>query len=228
MRLSLLLIPTLLFAGCKSDPAGPDLPLDPGKPVDPGFNPTQQSEYDRLQRELQSTANMTTAEFQARYQTAQTIQLAYDPTNADNLDIIQNSAVALNNAEMTALKDNGVVISDRNSYPSFLYGYQTLYLEDLPLYVSADSILHAVHRSYDEILKAIEMTTLQRELSDMLQSMRGNLAAGAASGLGTNAEADVDVYLAVALALLQDSSVPAVRGGDQQLIEWAFGQGELR
>src|SRR5690606_40996446 len=44
------------------------------------------------------------------------------------------------------------------------------------LYVSADSILEAVHRSYDEILKALEMGALIPALGELLTGMRARLS----------------------------------------------------
>src|SRR5690606_5569348 len=77
--------------------------------------------------------------------------LGFDPLGAANLAIVQASNLALNEAETQRLAENGFVISERRRFPSFVHGYETIYAEDLPVYLSADSILHAVHRSYDEI-----------------------------------------------------------------------------
>lgn len=35
-------------------------------------------------------------------------------------------------------------------------------MQDLPVFVSADSIMHAVHRSYDGILESVEQAQLNR------------------------------------------------------------------
>lgn len=139
--------------------------------------------------------------------------LSYDPTSAANLALIQGSALALSVPELDKLGENGFVISENRRFPSFTHGFETLYLEDLPLFISADSILHAVHRSYDDILKAIELTSLIPDLRRMLESMRGELAAGAGGALGSQARADADTYLAVALSLLDDQVAAPVAGG---------------
>ena len=78
--------------------------------------------------------------------------LSYDPTSAAHLDRIQSSALALSDAEMSVLGDQGLVISSRQILPTFLRGYAAVYSEHLPIYVSADAILDTVHRSYDAIL----------------------------------------------------------------------------
>ena len=46
-------------------------------------------------------------------------------------------------------------------FPTFVYGYKSIYAADLPVYVSADSVLYAAHHSYDKILELVE-TTLKR------------------------------------------------------------------
>ena len=48
-------------------------------------------------------------------------------------------------------------------------GLVRLYAQHLPLYVSADSILHAVHRSYDSILLSMELSAAEQELGQMLE-----------------------------------------------------------
>src|SRR6185436_2919421 len=106
-------------------------------------------------------------------------------------DLIAASPLALDANEKAKLAQNGFVISTRQTYPSFVYGYQTIYMADLPVYVSADSILDAVHRSYDEMLKQVELGILVDDLTTMLTSMRSHL-----STIGdTTTRADCDFYL---------------------------------
>ncbi len=62
--------------------------------------------------------------------------------------------MGLNDSEMQKLAENGLVISSREQFPNFTYGYGSIYADDLPVFVSADSILYAMHRSYDDVLKA--------------------------------------------------------------------------
>ena len=87
------------------------------------------------------------------------------------------------------------VISAREEFPSFAYGYKTIYSQDLPVYVSADSILEAVHRSFDQLLALSESAVLIAELSTLLDGMRANLKAGS---FEPTLAADLDVYLTLA------------------------------
>src|SRR5688572_10357842 len=94
--------------------------------------------------------------------------LGYSPGSAEFLDLIQKSALALNDAELAVLEGSGFVISSRRQFPTFLRGYAAIYSEDLPVYGSADAILDAVHRSYDDLLSSIESWVLKGELRSLL------------------------------------------------------------
>jgi len=159
----------------------------------------------------------------AREETAETLlaehavafdsELGHDPRTALGLPEIQLSPLALNAAELELLGQRGFVILRRKQYPSFPYGYFDIYGADLPVYVSADMVLEAVHRSYDEILEAVERAALVPRLSRLLAGMRGRLGAGQ-PGLGATAAADADFYLTVAQSLLDGAVVAPVAGGD--------------
>lgn len=90
---------------------------------------------------------------------------------------MQASSLALADDERARLAQNGFVVSHRKRFPSFVHGYQTIYTADLPVYLSADSVLHAVHQSFDALLKKLETTAIVRLLTRVLDTMRGALAA---------------------------------------------------
>ncbi|MCC6557715.1 MAG: DUF3160 domain-containing protein [Polyangiaceae bacterium] len=200
----------------------PNIPIagvaNPGTPFDGHLPADQQAELDALLAEMKASEDMTAGELADLYEVPFSAGLGYDPTTALGLPLIQGSALALSPDELAALGANGLVISEQKRFPTFVYGYEAIYAQDLPLFVSADSILFAVHRSYDEILKAVEVASLLPELSDMLDEMRSSLAAGGAAALGAQARADADVFLAVAESLLADSLAAPVAGGDAALI----------
>jgi hypothetical protein len=129
--------------------------------------------------------------------------LAYDPLKSEFLDRIQASALALSDADKALLGKNGFVISRGREFPTFVRGYAELYSEHLPVYVSADAVLESVHSAYDTMLRSMEQAALISNVKTLLQGMRSRLAASSAdAGL----RADVDVYLAVALSLLQGTA----------------------
>jgi hypothetical protein len=148
--------------------------------------------------------------FSKRYGVNFTASLGYDPKVSVGLDRIQASSAALSAPELDRLAANGFVVSGGHTFPTFTYGYAAFYAEHLPLYVSADSILNAVHRSYDEILKQTEESVLIPELGTLLDRLRAKIAAS--SGVDAGVTADVDFYLAVARSLLQGSPAAPVGG----------------
>ncbi|MGK3996677.1 DUF3160 domain-containing protein [Sorangium sp. So ce1024] len=196
-------------------PTPPDLPTDPPRGPMPGPG----AELDELLAEREASAGMTADDFAARYPVPFASGLAYAPTDAQGLDLIQGTALALDEDELAKLSENGFVISSKKSFPTFVYGYESIYALDLPLYVSADSILYAVHRSYDAILKSLEYASFAPDLGTMLKEMRARLAEGAGSELGAEARADADLFTAVALALLEGAPVAPVAGASAATID---------
>jgi hypothetical protein len=145
--------------------------------------------------------------------------LPYAPAAAVNLPLIQQSSLQLNAAELDILSKSGLAISARQSFGTFFMGYVGIYANDLPLFVSGDSILHAVHRSYDTILKEVEQAALQPALAAVLDGMRATLVTEAATGAWPTATVtDVDEYLAIAATLiLYEGSAPPVATGSSSV-----------
>jgi hypothetical protein len=189
----------------------PGTSVVPGTPVSLTISEAERADRDRVAGLLGQVATFTPTELSARYPTAFVDTLTYDPLKAVNLDLIQSSPQALNAAETAILKARGFVISDRQKFPAFPYGYEAIYAAHLPVFISADAILHAVHRSYDEILKQLETISLRGELDRMLTAMRLQLTR---YGGDIQARKDADLYLAVALSLLRDQPVMPVAGAD--------------
>jgi hypothetical protein len=218
---------SLAAAGCgQDDPPGalkPDPPPKPqvdGKPVNVTLPAEGQAEQSRLTAVAASTKSMTADELMAKHAVPFRAQLGYDPRAALNLNLVQGSALKLNDAELAGLTKNGFVISKQRGFPHFAYAYQTIYMQDLPVFVSADSILQAVHQSYDDILKAIEIEALIPELTALLGSMRGSLPT--LPGVSAATKVDVDLFLAVALSLLQDAPAAPVAGASMNDIGASF------
>ncbi len=204
-------------AGCGSDantaPAQPSV-VAPKAPA--ALPPEQQRLYQAQLDELARDRPKDAAEFAARFAPKTLSTLPYDPTAVQALDTIQKSALKLNDAELRVLKMNGFVISARQKFPTFFYGYRTIYADHLPLYVSADSILNAVHHSYDSALKGIEQE-LRTRLQALLKESHQRLAA--AAPFSNEVKAEVDEYLCIALRLLGDTSAVPVAGGRLPTVE---------
>ena len=189
------------------------------EPTNSVVEPTPNESYEALMSQLQAVQGLTADDLVAQYDPGLLPRVSYDPSAAANLSIIQQSALALDSDELDTLNANGFVISTQHQFPSFVYGYETLYMQDLPLYVSADSILHAVHRSYDSILKSVEVRTLIPELQTLLTDMRGQLSSGALARYPQDVQDDVDFYLAVSLSLLSGQSEAPVAGADPAVVD---------
>ena len=184
----------------------------PGTKVTTSASADEMAERSRVTSALSSVTSLDASGLAARYPATFSGALSYDPLAATNLGLIRASTLGLNGAEEAVLAANGFVISDRRRFPTFTYGYANIYADHLPLFISADSILYAVHRSYDEMLKGLELSALRPELAKLLRGMRAELQAGGIAALGAETAKDADLYLAVALGLLDGAAPPAVAG----------------
>jgi len=167
-----------------------------------------------LRANLDALAGLTSEGLVERFPAVPAGTLDYDPTEAEFLDRIQASALALNDAELARLQENGFVVSARLGFPHFTQGYADIYAEDLPVFVSIDSVLSAVHRSYDKILRDLEGRSLQPALLALLASVRDRLGAAA---LEPDVAHDLGLYFAVAHGLL-DPSAPGLDAEAQELV----------
>ncbi|MGA2624534.1 MAG: DUF3160 domain-containing protein [Bacteroidota bacterium] len=134
-----------------------------------------------------------------------------DPDSAAYFDSIR-AHYNLTDEELGLIRKNGFVVSERSSRRSFGAALLEIYNHDLPVFVSTDAILHAVHMSYDAILKDAEtgilIPGLRQLLADMHQTVpslitRYDTAAGMQNSLD-----DLDLYLTTARVLLGDSVPP--------------------
>jgi Protein of unknown function (DUF3160) len=134
--------------------------------------------------------------------------VSFNPAEAQYADLIQN-AFDLNTDEKTLLEQNGFVVSDRLAFSDFTHAYAWIYWKDLPVLVTTDSILQAVHQSYDQLTTTIEYEMLLPRLTDILTGTRSWVKAQAASNTDTSLIPiyhDLDIYLTVPLSLLTATS----------------------
>src|SRR5262249_36875486 len=109
-----------------------------------------------------------------------------------------------------------------------------IFKKDLPILVTTDSMLHALHRSFDAILMDLERVYFAPGLSGVLancQQELKKLIADNPAGLADNCK-DVDLFLTVAANLLQGAAAkdenstwdgkiltPSVTGIDEQVLD---------
>ncbi|MCI0380002.1 MAG: DUF3160 domain-containing protein, partial [Gemmataceae bacterium] len=120
----------------------------------------------------------------------------------------------LNDQELAVLKDKGFVVSERRGSHSFTDLYYRLYVRDLPVFITSDSMLHAWHRYFDRMLESLENDYFRPAFKQMLGAMAKEIpAAQKEYGDGPLAEAvrDVDFFLAVARNLLESINTSPTR-----------------
>lgn len=203
--------------GCASDAGEAVAPPEGTRFEGPAVPVTRTDEVPaELARALEVAAETDGPALLAAHPPPAAAPLGYDARAAAGLELIQDSALALSADELDRLAEGGVVISTSKEFPSFAYGYKTIYSEDLPVYVSADSILEAVHRTFDQMLAAVEAEVLAGELGALLSGMRSRLPERISD---PTLEADADLYLTVAQSLLEGRAVSPAASASPDDIE---------
>jgi hypothetical protein len=141
--------------------------------------------------------------------------LGYDPSTAAGLELIQATGLSLTADELAKLSEHGFVISERQKFANMAMGLNTIYAHDLPLYISIDPILDAVHNAYDGMLKLIEADLLTRSLASVLDGARER---NRMQTVDAEVRRDLDFYFSVALSLLRGQAVSPVAGADAALV----------
>src|SRR5690349_15255594 len=80
-------------------------------------------------------------------------------------------ALGLNDEERAALDANGFVVTNRLGSTTFAHAYHRIYELDQPVFITADSVLHAWHMSYDAMLEALETSYMRLALQQVLEGM---------------------------------------------------------
>lgn len=184
-------------------------------------------------QQLQQLGQLSLAEFVSTYQpTNQYLpQITFDPTTAEFWNLFSmdpavwnatNSSqnwrwfdFRLNPTELAVFQTNGFVVSQRLERRSFADVYYDLYTDDLPVFVTADSVLQAWHRSLIMMLAEIEDTCFRPTLSGLLSSMSAQVPTLWAQAAGTpltNGVLDADYFLAVTRSLVNKTTEPGSLG----------------
>lgn len=139
------------------------------------------------------------------------------PQQADHFALI-DQALHLTEDELALLSRNGFVLSERDQWSRFVEAYAWIYLQDLPVLVTTDSILHTVHQSYSDLLSSLEENLLIPQMSSLLEATHAQVAAAAQQNEDSDLASlylDVDDYLAVAVALIRGAE-----GSGERQKEW--------
>jgi len=138
--------------------------------------------------------------------------LGYAPLDAAGLRAIDDSPLGgLDAPARAALDAHGFVIRRDVRFRSFTVAMIAIYENDLPIYISADAVLDAVHRSFRDMLQRLEGWELSPRLGELVERLRSALAEVPLSETVRDA---LDWYLAVAAALHTGATVEPVAGAD--------------
>ena len=149
--------------------------------------------------------------YNRRSKTLETSSIAY----LDSVDI----KFGLSQDELQVLLQNHFVVSERLTFDCFGRALHRIYQNDLPVFVTSDAILYALHYSYDRLLFDIERTILEDKLFLVLESLQKTFPRlwdkYSTDSRMREALEDVDVYVTMAISLL-DSKLqnPQVASAD--------------
>ena len=140
--------------------------------------------------------------------------------NALYLDSL-SALFALTPEERDLLFQHGFMVTERKTFDSYGDALHQLWRHDMPLFITTDSILHALHRSYDNLLTLVESQYIVDELGSALSELSAawpTLDGRYATDPGMNASVnDLDVYLTVARSLLAGAAIPS-QGGNNAVV----------
>lgn len=131
----------------------------------------------------------------------------------ERLDLVRRR-FELGPGEIDRLYRTGVVVPARLEQPSYAYAYHEIFQSQLPVYITADSLFHAIFASHDAIVERLETGSLAPALSGALDRMHCGLPAASADYTPDTVH-DLDLYLTVARTLASGGEVTSIRGDDR-------------
>ena len=155
---------------------------------------------------LNSHQNMTASDLLQMYNAGTfTADLNLNLSNVTYFDSICVK-YNLTDYEKQLVQQHGFMASERLSFDSFDDAVRDIYYKDLPVFVTADAILHSVHKSYDLILMHTEGEILIQNMKDILTSLHNQVPLLIAQ-YGSNTDMqeslkDLDIYFGIAKKLL--------------------------
>ena len=170
--------------------------------------------------EIEALGSFSIENFAARHSPAPAYLpgITWNPTNSLYWDAFQRDVVKKNSwgwaihfealrftpEELAVFQTNGFVVSERLGSHSFAETYYQLFVRDLPVFITTDSILHAWHRSFDAVLQQVESQGLKPNLESLLRAMLGQVEVATStygSGVLQPSLQDADFLLRVPLSI---------------------------
>ena len=175
-----------------------------------------QSQFDiqDYSRFLEETRNMTADEFLHRYEPQNT----YFTSNSVETDLSQYAYMdtilmeyRLTEDELNLLRKHHFVVTERLSHYCMAMAFFDVYSRDLPVFITTDAILQALHASYDGILMDLEIRQLLPKLKELMDALYDTFPRIQAVYAGHPAMhaalSDVDLYITIAKSLLAEEKV---------------------
>lgn len=86
-------------------------------------------------------------------------------------DVVQE-ALKFDPVELAMLRAEGVMQTDRLGFEKFKRAYAWIYWKDLPVLITTDSLLHAIHQTYREMLMELERFILSPAWFKLLETVK--------------------------------------------------------
>lgn len=138
-------------------------------------------------------------------------QINKDLESVSYLDSI-SIKLNLTDDEKNLLQKNGFMVTERLNPHGFVYGYKEIYDMELPVFISTDAVLYAMHKSYDAILKHFEQTILIDKTKYILSQLHSRLSDLEAKygndSTMVRALKDLDIYITVPRRILGTAMQP--------------------
>ncbi|MDP8241199.1 MAG: DUF3160 domain-containing protein [Candidatus Hatepunaea meridiana] len=129
-----------------------------------------------------------------------------------------NSSYQLTKKEHNRLLEHNMIVSERLSGRSFGSVFYNLYHNEIPVLITTDAILFALHSTYDSLLADIERYYCRPALTHVLTKMHENLEENKdellRSGISGDCLRDIDLYLAIGKTLLNIPQSRRYSSGD--------------
>ncbi|MCE5251171.1 DUF3160 domain-containing protein [bacterium] len=167
---------------------------------------------ERYRSFLNTTENLTSEEALNRHALKNTYYSDMNAASTSSVAYLDSVIIkfGLTHDEIELLEKNNFVVTERvNSL--FAPMFHTIYGYDLPVFVSTDAILQALHASYDRILMGLEADILEPNLEEFLEAMYSSypmlLEKYKSEEQLNQALEDVDLYVTMAKSLLADTKL---------------------
>ncbi len=114
--------------------------------------------------------------------------------------------------ELQLLSENGFVVTERKEVENYIKGYYNIFVNDLPVYISADLFNHALFYTMTKTMKLLEKDVLSKMFIEIINDFRAaipNFKAKSTNQKYQDAIRDIDVIFCVAQNLANNNATYA-------------------